>query len=42
MPRKSLAEVQAHKTEKIRLRTERRIAQLRRTVGLGLGLGVRA
>ena len=29
MPRKSLAEVKAHETEQIRLRTERRLAQLR-------------
>ena len=29
MPRKSLEEVKAHEREKIRLRTERRIAQLR-------------
>ncbi len=29
MPRKSLAEVKAHEREQIRLRTERRIAQLR-------------
>jgi hypothetical protein len=29
MPRKSLVEVKAHEREQIRLRTERRIAQLR-------------
>ena len=29
MPRKSLAEVKAYETEQIRLRTERRLAQLR-------------